>query len=299
MEGMHLAMFYGDEQAYVDGILSFAVPAVEAGEPVAVAVPGPKGPLLERRLRQIGAEPEIFDMVELGRNPARIIPAVEAMLARQKGRRLHYIGEPIWAERTQEATRHEALINLAWPGGKIRVLCPYDTTALDPAVIEDAHRTHPHLILDGETTPSPIYDGPAVPPGSEKPLPDPPPTAGVLPFELADLTSVRALVDSHASVAGMSRDGASDLVLAVNELATNAIKHGGGRGLLRVWSTPTSTVCQVEDSGHIRDPLAGRRIPQPNATGGRGLWTVNQLCDLVEVRSNRTGTKVRVHSTLD
>ena len=29
--------------------------------------------------------------------------------------------------------------------------------------------------------------------------------------------------------------------------------------------------------------------------GGRGLWIVNQLCDLVQIRSAPSGTVVRVH----
>jgi anti-sigma regulatory factor (Ser/Thr protein kinase) len=300
---MHLALFYSSQDEYIDGVLSFAAPAIEAGEPVAIAVPSPKGRLLGRHLRQVGADPEMFDMVELGRNPARIIPAVEGMAARHRGEVLHYVGEPIWAERSpeeiQEATRHEALINLAWPDTKIRVLCPYDTVGLSAGVLEDAQRTHPHLVATGETKLSPLYDGPSVPLGSDGPLPDPPADAAALAFGLEELASVRALVNARATTAGMSAGRVSDLVLAVNELATNSIRHAQGRGLLRVWRTPASTVCQIEDSGQITDPLAGRRIPRPDAAGGVGLWTVNQLCELVEVRSGSAGTTVRVHATLE
>ena len=89
-------------------------------------------------------------MTELGRNPARIIPAVEAMLARHPGQTLHYVGEPVWPERSPEeirqATRHEALINLAWPQTPIRVLCAYDSAALPEHVLADAEATHPHVI---------------------------------------------------------------------------------------------------------------------------------------------------------
>jgi anti-sigma regulatory factor (Ser/Thr protein kinase) len=269
---------------------------------VAVAVPGPKAALLGEHLRELGAEPEIFDMVELGRNPARIIPAVETMLSRGHGRRLHYVGEPIWAGRSEEeireATRHEALINLAWPGADIRVLCPYDTQTLDQGVLEDAERTHPHVILNGVTTPSPRFRGASLPLDSDRPLPQPPAGAARLSFGLDELVSVRALVSAHAALAGMASGQAADVVLAVNELATNAIRHGAGRGTLRVWSTPRELVCQIDDAGYITDPLAGRRVPVPDAPGGVGLWTVNQLCDLVEVRTSPGRTTVRVHCSL-
>ena len=32
--------------------------------------------------------------------------------------------------------------------------------------------------------------------------------------------------------------------------------------------------------------------------GGQGLWVVNQVCDLVELRSGRTGTTVRLQMRL-
>jgi anti-sigma regulatory factor (Ser/Thr protein kinase) len=86
-------------------------------------------------------------------------------------------------------------------------------------------------------------------------------------------------------------------VLAVHEIAANSIRHGGGRGTLRVWRDGGSLVCEIRDRGHIRDPLVGRTRPLPNATGGRGLWIANQICDLVQIRSTAAGTVVRVHQS--
>jgi len=88
-------------------------------------------------------------------------------------------------------------------------------------------------------------------------------------------------------------------MMAVNELAINAVTHGRGARTLHVWARPRAVVCQIEDRGHITDPLGGRRVPRPDVAGGVGLWTVNQLCDLVEVRTARDGTTVRVHAALD
>ena len=300
---MHQALFYGDTEEYLDGVLQFIAPALAAGEPVAIAVPGAKAELLRERLGDLADEIEILDMVELGRNPARIIPAVEMMLAKHDGQLLHYVGEPIWPGRSEEevreATKHEALINLAWPGARIRVLCPYDTTALDQRVLADAERTHPELIRGGEHRRSAAYAGPTVPVACEQPLSASPPDAVALAFGIEELANVRALVSEQAIAAGMEREGVMDLVLAVNELATNAVRHGDGGGTLHVWRRPTRVVCQIDDRGQITDPLAGRRTPAPDAAGGVGLWTVNQLCDLVEVRSSDAGTTVRVHISLN
>jgi anti-sigma regulatory factor (Ser/Thr protein kinase) len=242
-------------------------------------------------------------MVEFGQNPARIIPAVEALLAKHPGGLLHYVGEPIWHGRSRdevrEATKHEALINLAWPGAHVRVLCPYDADRLDPYVLVDAERTHPFVIRDGGIVASRSYAGAELPLGCDDPLPEPPPDATSLPFGLPNLYAVRSLVKWTADQAGMAPSRIGDLVLAINELATNAIRHAYGGGLLRVWRTPGTVVCQVEDAGQIHDPLAGQHAPAADAEAGMGLWTVNQLCDLVEVRTGGTGTTIRVHHGAD
>ena len=300
---MHLALLYSDDREYLDGVLGFIEPALAAGEPVAAALPPARAELLRQQLNGSADLVEILDMFELGRNPARIMPAVETMLAGHRGRLLHYIGEPIWPGRSleeiREATKHEALINLAWPGAQIRVLCPYDAASLPSPVLADAERTHPRVIRDGEVMESCAYVGPAVPTGCDQPLSPPPAGAARLRFGLGELTGVRLLVGERARAAGLSAERAGDLVLAINELATNAIRHGDGGGTLHIWSRGERLVCQVQDTGHISDPLAGRRMPVHDVPGGLGLWTVNQLCDLVEVRTAAAGTTVRVHTTLN
>ncbi|HLY51000.1 MAG TPA: sensor histidine kinase [Solirubrobacteraceae bacterium] len=297
---MHQALFYENEREYLDGVMDFIAPGLAAGEPVAAAIPPERGELLARELNDHAGEVEILDMFELGRNPARIIPAVERILAHHDGATLHCVGEPIWpgrtAEEIQEATKHEALINLAWPGSSIRVLCPYDAARLEPDVLEDAERTHPTVIRHGRKYPTAAYRRGRIPSRSDQALPPVPADAAELSFGLEDLSRARALVAQAATHAGLSPTRVSDLVLAESELAGNAVRHGHGRGLLRVWTRPDRVVCQVESRGHIRDPLAGRRLPEPHVAGGLGLWTVNQLCDLVEVRSSEEGTIVRVHA---
>jgi anti-sigma regulatory factor (Ser/Thr protein kinase) len=54
-------------------------------------------------------------------------------------------------------------------------------------------------------------------------------------------------------------------------------------------------VCEVTDAGYFDQPLAGRRRPDADRVGGRGMWLVNQLCDLVQVRTLPEGTVVRMH----
>jgi anti-sigma regulatory factor (Ser/Thr protein kinase) len=294
----HQALFYRGDREYVDGVLRFLAPGLEAGEPIAVAVPGPRADLLRARLNTLRPDIEMLDMFELGRNPARIIPAVHEMLAKHGGRLLHYVGEPIWpgrsAQEIREATRHEALINLAWPGATIRVLCPYDAEALDPEVLADAARTHPWVINGDGGSISASYS-PTVPLTSEGPLAAPPTDAARLPFDVGELWQIRELVARTAASAGLDAARSGDLVLAANEVATNALKHAQAPCRVRTWVAPDAVVCELEDAGHITDPLAGRHAPRPSVDGGLGLWLVNQLCDLVEVRTASGGTTIRLH----
>jgi anti-sigma regulatory factor (Ser/Thr protein kinase) len=84
----------------------------------------------------------------------------------------------------------------------------------------------------------------------------------------------------------------------VNELATNSALYSDGHGVLRLWAEPGAFVCEVGDSGLIIDPLAGRSRAEPAQPYGRGLYIVNQVCDLVQIRSGEHGTVVRLRMEL-
>ena len=84
------------------------------------------------------------------------------------------------------------------------------------------------------------------------------------------------------------------LELAASELATNSVRHGGGRGSVALWEDAGAAVVEFTDAGRFADPLAGRLPPRPDQEGCSGLYLLQQLCDLVQVRSTDAGTTVRV-----
>ena len=88
------------------------------------------------------------------------------------------------------------------------------------------------------------------------------------------------------------------MVVAVNEVATNSLVHGAGKGTLRVWRDASAFTCEVRDAGRFDSPLVDRQRPGPETAGPRGLWLANQLCDLVQIRTFATGTAVRLHMWL-
>lgn len=297
----HQALFYTGNDEYLAGISDFIGPALDRDEPIAIAVPAPNLKLLRDELGDRAAPIELLDMSELGKNPARIIPAVLSMIERHGGSPLRYVSEPIWPGRSlaeiREATRHEALTNLAWGGADIRVLCPYDAAHLDDQVLIDAEHTHPGVVRDRRLAASSAYGSGEVPPGCDEPLSAPAPDAVAIHFEIGDLARLRGWVAGHAVGAGLDRDRAEELVIAINELTSNTVRHAATGGVLRFWSVPGEVIFQVEDSGHITDRLAGCRRREVG-TGGLGLWMVNQLCDLVEVRTSAAGTAIRTHASL-
>jgi anti-sigma regulatory factor (Ser/Thr protein kinase) len=106
-----------------------------------------------------------------------------------------------------------------------------------------------------------------------------------LAFDCAALGRLRGLVRSFALAQGIGHARAHDLVLAVCEIATNSVVHGGGAGVLRMWREGGAVVCEVRDAGRgIGDQRAGHRRPDPDDPGGRGLWLAHQLADRVEAR---------------
>jgi len=298
----HVGFCYETADEYTAAVAGFLLVGLARGEACFAAVPPAKLAIIRDALGADAPDVEFADMTRMGRNPAWIIPLVRAFTNRHAGRRVRYVGEPIWASRTaaalREATRHEALINLAFATADAQILCPYDSAALDSAVIADAMRTHPLLLSGGRQVPSPRYAVPfEIPSTCSLPLPAPPPDAMSHTYR-TNLSELRALVHRHAIDAGLSEARANDLVLAVSEVAANTLRHTQSHGTLDIWHDADELVCEIRDSGTITDPLAGRRVPVPDASGGHGLWLVHQVCDLVELRSDSTGTTVRMHMTI-
>ena len=300
----HVAIFYhGDREKAPKGLRWVGASmqrATGAGCAVHIVVPaGTQSALREAVGPLTGAR--VDDMAELGRNPARLIPAAFSMLDELPSRHACCLWEPAWPSRSaaelHEVIRHEALVNLAFTGHPITVACLYDTARLPEAVLRDAERTHPVVISNGHRRASASYLDGDFPPGSDDPLPPAANDAVDMSFD-GQLSQVREFSASNAEAAGLDHAKTRDLVLAVSEVAANALGHAGGGGVVRSWRTKDEFVCQIEDVGHITDPLAGRRKRPADAARGHGLWMVNRLCDLVERRSGRGGTVTRLHMRL-
>ncbi|MEV5428987.1 sensor histidine kinase [Streptomyces sp. NPDC052701] len=297
---IHPALFYRDEQEYLDTTVPFVREGLAAGEPVAVAVPGDNLRLVRDALGEQAGEVRLLDMREAGRNPGRIIPGVLRAFAdaQPPGRRVRIIGEPVWAGRSDTeypaCVQHEALINAAFRGRTVTILCPYDVRRLPGHVLTDAHATHPTVIPSGtrHERDSAAYAPDDVVARYNRPLPVVP-DALTFPFDSETLTRARHVATGEGARLGLTGVKLEDLAIATAELTTNSVVHAGGSGTLRVWPEDGYVVCEVRDKGRLADPLAGRRPVPRDQRGGRGLLLVNLVADLVRLHTGADGTTVR------
>lgn len=296
---VHPALFYQGPWEYLSETIPFIRDGLAAGEPVAVAVPAPRLELLREALGDLATGVRMVDMSVAGRNPGRIIAEVlRASVDAHPDKHVRVIGEPIWAGRSDleypACVQHEALINFAFAGRSATILCPYDIAGLDPAVIADAVATHPTLIQSGASWPSPGYAPDRIVAEHNTKLAEPS-DATVIPFDATRLRRARRSSVEYAERAGLATERVDDVLLAVGEMAANSLRHGGGSGVLRLWSDAGHMVCEVADSGVIDDPLVGRHPAGPGQLGGRGLLMVNHLADLVRMHTTPDGTVVRAY----
>lgn len=303
----HEAMLYAGSADFVYRTVPFIKEGVRSGEPVFVVESPEKISLLRSALDDDAEHVMFADMAEVGANPARIIPAWQDFVARHggDGRRLRGIGEPIWngrpADELIECQHHEALLNVAFGRGQPWwLLCPYDTSQLPDSVIEEALRSHEYVMEDGATRLSSTFagiDDCAAPLAA--PLAGPTPGLREMAFGVETLFTLRRVTSRFALAAGSGAERAKLFVSAVNEVATNAILHGGGGGTLRLWRDGNKLIAEVRDSGDYTRPLADRHRPGPQPSDPRGLWLANQLCDLVQIRAVSGGTVFRLHMKVD
>lgn len=296
----HPALFYRGPREYLAGTVPFVLAGLAAGEPVAVAVPAGNLALLREELGDRAAGVKLLDMEQAGRNPGRIIPGVLRAFAdsHASASRVRIIGEPIWPGRSAveypACVQHEALINLAFAGRDVTILCPYDAGRLEAAVLDDAYATHPVVMDTGPARPSGSYAPDRVVADFNQPLPRPADAAAEA-FDGETLSDARHIAVAHARRLGLGEGRLGDFTLAVGELISNSVVHGGGSGIVRVWAEGGSVVCEVSDTGQLVDPLAGRRPPSRDRPNGRGLIMVNYLADLVRLHTGEDGTTIRFY----
>ena len=301
----HRAAYYTS----TDHLLEVAVPMIEQAlnrdTPVAVIASAPT----ERRLR--GVLGSSAGLIHLPPTDSRLRGSGQAVIT-QRARELRELTD--WAGPASVLVEHhphrpgidpaawveaDAATNVALAALPLTMTCLYPTDLETEAVSAAVRWNHAEVIsADGTLRENPDVRSPSDVLTMYPVLPPPrlgPPDRELTftPWQLIDL---RSAVATATEAAQLSQPRAQDFVLAVNEVASNAVEHGYGVGLLQIWQQPGRLICEVHDSGSLREPLPGLRPPHPNSPRGRGMWIARQLCDLLHVWSDVRGTHVRLQA---
>lgn len=298
---VHQALRYASDAEFLAVTAEFAADGVDHGDAVLAVVAERNIPLLREALGERSHEVEFVDARDWYDYPSRTLGRYHAYCERHgTGRRVRVIGEPVWSGRsafeTREWMRYESVLNVAFAGTAHWILCPYDTRALPPEVVRTAARTHPEL-TDGAAEFTDPADFCAE---CDAQRPDRLPAGpDDIPFARGGSAAVRQALAGYAHRVGLPEQRTHDLVASVHETVANALRYGGGRGVVRLHSDPEYVICEVRDGGaHASAPLPpfpGHLPPEPRAPNGHGMWLVRQLADLVTEDLDPSGSAVQLY----
>lgn len=117
-------------------------------------------------------------------------------------------------------------------------------------------------------------------------------------FDHSRVTALRHTIASCSADAGLSGDRLDDFVVAVNELLTNAVRHGGGAGRVRLWQSGAAVVCEVADHGPGLRTSGRPHRPAVDEPGGWGLFLADELTDSFDMQTGAEGTTVRISTRI-
>lgn len=302
----HAALFHHDDDSLVAGVVAHVRAGLEDGDAVVVALPGAHLGLVGAALGEDVDAVVLQDVRRLGRNPARLLPALHKFVDEHPGRRVRVVAQAWSADRPLDerlaCLQHDALANVAFADHAVSLLCPYDASRLDDTAAADARAAHPLVVEDGVAVPNATYGDPLkLAEAVAGPIPEAPDEGETLVYHAPHgPRAVRLAVAEHATAAGLHPDRVADLCLAVHEVALNTVVHTEGRGILSLWHSDDRVVAEIQDGGFVEDPLVGRHPPGPADGRGYGLYLTHRLCDLVRLHSTRDGgTTVRMTMYLD
>jgi anti-sigma regulatory factor (Ser/Thr protein kinase) len=297
----HEALPYFSAGQLVERLAPQVAAAVSAGDPVVAVLDEATGGQLRDALGADSSGVDFQDPLQVHRMPAFTVALQWARTSRlitAPGGRALVVSQQLdtIAGGPHHWARLDIGVNVATAGLPVTVLCPFEHGIARLPVVQ---ATHPLLSTATGSEPSRFYREP-----EESVLdypPPPPPDLGTPAAELTfvpdDLVDLRHLVSRVAGSTSLDPDRVADLVLAVNELASNSVEHGPGWGRLRLWTSADSgadVVAEVADASRMTVPFPGMRMPPPAGARGRGLWLAAELADALEVWSEPRDTVIRV-----
>ncbi|WP_448639686.1 anti-sigma factor RsbA family regulatory protein [Geodermatophilus sp. URMC 63] len=299
----HGGLVYDDAAQLTTTAAAWLLEGLATGDAALIAAgPHSSGPLREA----VGADPRVLVVERHTLYRSRTATAINAFrrIAAEHaapGRWIRVVGEPDFGTTVadwREWQAYEAVINVAFRQLPLRGLCVF-SAALPEPILASVRHTHPQLVTAGGWTANPDYVHPAAYlrslPVPDEPLEATPPA--LTKDAITDYSGLRhAVRDALAAVDGPP-DVLEDFLMAVDEMTSNAVRHGTPPAGLRLWTAPGRLVATIRDSGHgLEDSFAGYGPAHGEdlSHGGMGLWLARQLCDHVAIRRDEHGVSVRL-----
>lgn len=306
----HDGLLYDDDEHLTRVAASFLRVGLDAGEAAVIATT----PRAAEALRDaVGEHPLLYVLDRHEAYRARTPTAITTFrrLAAQHADegvpQVRVIGEVDFGRTDRdwlEWQRYESVINEALSDWPLWGLCVFDTQRLPQPLLDSAAATHSTLLGTDGRAANPSFIDPAIYlrtlPVPDEPLENTPPRLSAP--DVSDFVGVRHAVAAELATSGANADLAEDFLLAVDEMVSNAVRHGLPPVSLRLWIADDRVVCTISDGGPGWDnPFAGYGPAHGEdlSRGGMGLWLARQLCDHVDIsggqgQPGQSGVQVRL-----
>lgn len=275
----HSAFVYEDDSQYVARSLAFLQEGLEAGEGCVVAHTRDGIAMMREALGPDANAVSFVDVSSVYSRPPRALAAYYGALLRQlrnapSVRAVADLQISPLREEWDEWVGYEALTNLAYSHLPAWVVCTYGVNKVPDAVLDEMGSTHAEVFDDGWRA-SERFEDPRELVRRLTPEPESLPQLRSLAVG-HDLERFRERLARELMAASVPEATALDMLVAGSEVATNAMRHGGGIEEVRVGNAAGRFVCEVIDRGRgFDDPAAGYLVPR--AGTGSGLWIARQL----------------------
>jgi anti-sigma regulatory factor (Ser/Thr protein kinase) len=296
----HMAVFYDSDEQLRELMLPYLEEGLRYHEKILLVVSEAAGRVLRGALGnaakrlQWGSSELCYDRL------GRIFGGFDDYLAQQRcaGVPARMIGEFDSAtspERLRQYLRYESMANEVYAPYGYPVVCLWDQRRYAPDVLADVRAVHPQLLDTGGAIDNAEYRMPIDYLTREQTPPPAAPKDPDLDVHLDsadDLSALRRRLRRWGGGVVNDQDN-DDIIIAVDEIATNALEHGHPPARVRGWTTLEALFVRVDDHGSDRIPTTtGYRRPSTDARRGRGIWIARHLADVLTTHIGSTGTTV-------
>jgi anti-sigma regulatory factor (Ser/Thr protein kinase) len=293
----HAAFIYESRDDYVSRNVAFLREGLEMEEGAVVVNTRPLLGAMREALGADAGEVAFVDLESVQTRPSRTLAAynevyVDLLQRAPSVRAVAGVAQGPDRAEWDEWIGFEAVLNRAFEHLPAWVVCTYDGSATPDPVLEGVLQTHPEMLTgDGWRKSDEYQDAVQV---LRRTARDPEPLQGLRAIPgTDDLESFQERLATELANEGVPAAKRLDMILAGREVATNALRHGGGLSAIRVGSVDGRFVCEIVDRGDgFDDPTVGYVAPRSGV--GKGLWVARQLTWRIEFLRSAQGFVARV-----